>query len=157
MQRRTKVLAAALAAAALVTASAPVASARGGGSRFVAGGLKGANEVPPASTGDPDGAGYALVELDRSENKVCVLDAAFGGTGAPVLFHIHKGAAGVNGDVVVDFTANLPSGIGCGTIVSKDKHLVQKIRQHPEQYYLNMHTAEFMGGAIRGQLITVKP
>jgi hypothetical protein len=118
--------------------------------------MKGANEVPPVSTGDPDGAGFALIELDRSENEVCVRDAAFGGTAAPFLFHIHAGAAGVNGPIVVDFTALLPSGIGCGVITSTDKHLVQKIRQHPEQYYVNMHTAEFPGGAIRGQLVTVQ-
>ena len=72
-------------------------------------------------------------------------DAAFGGTAAPLLFHIHAGAAGVNGPVVVDFTALLPSGIGCGVITSTDKHLVQKIRQHPEQYYVNMHTAGVHG------------
>jgi hypothetical protein len=155
--KRSTILVAGVVAVLTLTAAAPVASARGGGGRFVAAGMTGANEVPPVSTGDPDGAGFALIELDRSENEVCVRDAAFGGTAAPFLFHIHAGAAGVNGPIVVDFTALLPSGIGCGVITSTDKHLVQKIRQHPEQYYVNMHTAEFPGGAIRGQLVTVQP
>jgi hypothetical protein len=156
MQRRTKVIAAALASAALVTAAAPVASASGGGGRFAAAGLKGSNEVPPVSTGDPDGGGFAAIEIDRSDREVCVLDAAFGGIDTPVLFHIHAGAAGVNGPVVVDFTSLLQTG-NTGCVEVDDVKLLNRIRSKPDQYYINVHTVPFMGGAIRGQLVTVQP
>jgi hypothetical protein len=155
MKRSTIVLGVALAALTLA-AAAPVASASGGGGRFVAAGLKGANEVPPVSDGDPDGAGFGLVQLDRSDRKACVEDAAFGGIQAPILFHIHRGAAGVNGPIVIDFTSLLATGnVGCVDV--PDRHLLNDIRKHPDQYYLNVHTPEFPGGAIRGQLVTVRP
>jgi hypothetical protein len=155
MKRSRIVLVVGVAALAL-TAAAPVASASGGGGRFVAAGLKGANEVPPVSTGDPDGAGFALVQLDRSARTACVEDAAFGGIDTPILFHIHRGAAGVNGPVVVDFTSLLATGnVGCVTV--EDRHLLNDIRKHPSQYYINVHTGPFPGGAIRGQLATVIP
>lgn len=155
MKRSTILVAAAVAVLAL-TAAAPIASARGGGGRFVAAGLKGANEVLPVSAGDPDGAGFALVQIDRSARSVCVEDAAFGGIDTTILFHIHKGAAGVNGPVVVNFTPLLSTGnVGCVPV--EDRHLLNDIRKHPAQYYINVHTELFPGGAIRGQLVTVTP
>ena len=39
---------------------------------------------------------------------------------------------------------------GCATGVDED--LIKDIRQNPENYYVNVHTGPFQGGAIRGQL-----
>jgi len=33
-----------------------------------------------------------------------------------------------------------------------DRRLLMDIIQHPQDYYVNVHTADFPGGAIRGQL-----
>jgi hypothetical protein len=146
------VAALAVAAAVLV----PTAGADNGRSTYLAAGLKGANEVPPASVGDPDGAGYALIRVSRpAQRQVCVEDIAFGGIGTPVAYHIHQGRAGTNGPVVIDFTSLLPSGLGCVSV--PDIKLMVNVARNPDRFYVNVHTAEFPGGAIRGNLVTVVP
>jgi hypothetical protein len=120
--------------------------------------LSGANEVPPA---DPDGRGLALVGTGRE--RVCF---ALGWTGIapPIFAHIHAGAAGVNGPVVVLFfdvpelagapTAALPDTIAAagGCVGDQDPALLRDIRRHPADYYANVHNLDFVPGAIRGQL-----
>jgi CHRD domain len=120
--------------------------------------LSGANEVPPA---DPDGRGLALVRTGRE--RVCF---ALGWTGiaAPIFAHIHAGATGVNGPVVVLFfdvpelagapTAALPDTIAAvgGCVGDQDPALLRDIRRHPADYYANVHNLDFVPGAIRGQL-----
>ncbi len=59
--------------------------------------LSGANEVPVA---DPDGDGRAKVELFVDDGMVC-FSVRFDDTGTPNRGHIHVGAAGVNGGIVV--------------------------------------------------------
>ena len=121
--------------------------------------LSGANEVPPA---DADGRGLALVRTGRQ--RVCF---AVGWTriGAPIFAHIHQGAAGVNGPVVVLFfdvpelVATAPPGAlpdtvsaVAGCVDGQDPALLRDIRRDPAAYYVNVHNLEFPGGAIRGQL-----
>jgi hypothetical protein len=120
--------------------------------------LRGANEVPPA---DPDGRGQAFVDTGRT--RVCFA-VAWANIGAPIFAHIHQGVAGVNGPVVVPFfdvpeaagapPAALPDTIAAvaGCVGGQDAALLRDIRRHPSAYYVNVHTGEFPGGAIRGQL-----
>lgn len=107
--------------------------------------LLGSNEV---GSGDPDGVGVAAVTID-STGQMC-LTASAKDVAPLTLTHIHKGPAGVNGPVFVDFT----SGIS-GTSVSKcvtDMAKATEILAAPAGFYVNMHNADFPGGAIRGQL-----
>ena len=121
--------------------------------------LSGANEVPPA---DPDGRGLAFVRTGRQ--RVCF---AVGWTGItpPIFAHIHSGVAGTNGPVVVLFwdvpelvatgpPAELPATVSAaaGCVDDQDAAVLRDIRQQPGAYYVNVHTREFPGGAIRGQL-----
>ena len=116
--------------------------------------LKGANEVP--GPGDPDGRGLALVRTGRE--RVCFA-LAWTGIAPPIFAHIHAGAAGVAGPVVVPFfqpganAASLPDTLssvaGC---VDVDRGLAGRIASNPRAFYVNIHTAEFPDGAIRGQL-----
>ena len=64
--------------------------------------------------------------------------------------HIHRAPAGVNGPVVVPLSA--PTDGFASGCAEADAELIQEIRQMPEAFYVNVHNAEFPGGAVRGQL-----
>jgi hypothetical protein len=104
--------------------------------------LSGAEEVPPA---DPDGSGFASIWLNLGQGRVC-WSISFENIEPPHAAHIHKAPAGSNGGIVVPLD---PNADGCN---SADRALIQDIIANPEEYYVNVHNAEFPGGAIRGQL-----
>ena len=54
----------------------------------------------------------------------------------------------------LDADAVLTDGNAKGCVNGVAKNLIKAIRQHPEQYYVNVHTDEFTAGAIRGTLQT---
>ena len=109
--------------------------------------LSGANEV---HRGDPDATGEAEISFADELTRVCwdLNDLANLGpiTGA----HIHRGAAGVDGPVVLALKQATESGWrGC----SSDTAWVQRaFDEGLSNYYVNVHTAEYPNGAIRGQL-----
>ncbi len=106
--------------------------------------LSGANEVPPA---DPDGHGFARVSFDQS-GIVCY-DIRVENVDDLTVAHIHVGPAGVNGPIVVDF--DVPAN-GLKNCVAADLEVLVAIRDNPSNYYVNVHSVEFPGGAVRGQL-----
>ena len=117
--------------------------------------LKGANQVGTA--GDPDGFGTAAVEI-VSPTTIC-FGLVVSKIDKPVEFHIHKGAKGTNGDVVVPFVppknGNPGTASGCQSGISTV--LLNQIRRNPSAFYVNVHTGKFPEGAIRGQLLKVTP
>jgi hypothetical protein len=113
--------------------------------------LTGAEEKP--GPGDPDGSGKATIGVDERNKRVCFeLEAS--GIGAPDNAHIHEGAAGVAGDIVVTLVP--PSGSSApfksSDCVAAEADLLAKIKAGPQNFYVNIHNAEFAAGAIRGQL-----
>ena len=118
--------------------------------------LSGANECNAAGTcnlGDPDGSGTAKIEVNVGQQRVC-WQITVNNISAPMRGHIHKGPAGGAGGIVVPFfepaTVDLD---GCtSTTQPVDRALLMDIIQHPQDYYVNVHTADFPAGAIRGQL-----
>ncbi|MFD7706479.1 CHRD domain-containing protein [Streptomyces sp. NPDC059786] len=117
--------------------------------------LRGANEVPVAggpAVGDKDGAALEFVEVRGDKVSVAV---TWRGTGKPTMLHIHQGARGSNGGVKVDFTGLLTRAKGHsvrGTVKVEDAALLGKLKSDPGAFYANLHTTEFPGGAVRGQL-----
>lgn len=115
--------------------------------------LAGANEVP-AGSGDPDGTGGATVSIAVEEGMVTAevcWDLAYRDIAAPTAAHIHEGAAGVNGGVVINLgTPGETSLSGCDDTVDAD--LARKMKLEPSNYYVNVHNAEYPAGAMRGQL-----
>jgi CHRD domain len=109
--------------------------------------LRGANEVPPA---DPDGFGAAGVAIHVNRGTLCYFVTAARIQEA-TLAHIHRGARGVNGGIVVHLEA--PSdGFSAECLTGLDRVLLGEIAHNPSEFYVNVHNAEFPGGAIRGQL-----
>jgi hypothetical protein len=77
-------------------------------------------------------------------------EVAVANIGTPTASHIHRGAAGVNGPIIIPFTT--PAGgssSGCATVTPE---LMNEIAANPANFYVNVHNAEFPGGAVRGQL-----
>jgi hypothetical protein len=118
--------------------------------------LKGKNEAPQPF--DPDGKGDALINSKTGKRKVCY-ELDWKKIQAPTAAHIHKGAKGVAGPIEVSLFSKLQSGKSADGCVKKDlngdklnKKLLKKINRKPEKFYVNVHNAEFPGGAIRGQL-----
>ncbi len=109
--------------------------------------LSGGNEIP---AGDADGFGYARVTVLPATGELCY-SLSVSRIGTPTAAHIHAGAAGVTGRVVVPLAAPVPDGLvrGC---VSVDRTLLNAIMAAPSDYYVNVHNAEFPDGALRGQL-----
>jgi hypothetical protein len=124
----------------LVAFGVPSASA---GMKFA--NLTGAQEVPGPA--DPDGSAAAMLTLRPASGQVCVAQR-HSNIDAPIAMHIHRGAAGVAGPILVDLTPTL-TGSAC---VTANMTTVRRIDRNPNGYYLNIHTGTFSNGAIRGQL-----
>ena len=109
--------------------------------------LSGEAEIP---TGDPNANGTASIKTRGSE--VCY-DLRWSGVEATAS-HIHRGAAGKNGDIVVDFFAedSALAGNSKSGCVQADAEVVAAIASKPANYYVNVHSADFPKGEIRGQL-----
>ena len=109
------------------------------------------NEV---DTGSDHGFGWAAVRL--TGDSVC-----FGLRWSDIedveSAHIHEGQAGESGPVVVTLFMEGPgpnssSSSAWGCVRGQDPAVVAEIAMHPEDYYVNVHTAAVPAGAIRGQL-----
>ena len=120
--------------------------------------LTGAEERP--GPGDPDATGSSTVTLSRpSDRQICVSinwsSVNDGTTGdAVTMAHIHEAPAGSPGPIVFTIFSgqsfpNTGSHSMCGPASPK---LINAIRNHSTDYYVNLHSTDFPAGAIRGQL-----
>lgn len=106
--------------------------------------LTGANEVPAG--GATDGVGIASVVIDDVANTVSWSIISNNIALPLTLAHIHAGAAGVSGPVIVDFSGQLS-----GALLF-DADLASITPANAANFYVNLHNAAYPGGAIRGQL-----
>jgi len=132
--------------AGIGAAGATVVSGASNGGRPLHATLLPSNQVPPVAS---SGSGTALVTLNQGQGEVCWDISVSNLTTPVILAHIHHGAAGTNGPVVVDFMEPVNGLIGC---VHADSALIKQIRQDPADFYVNVHTTMFQAGEVRGQL-----
>jgi hypothetical protein len=119
------------------------------GGQVLATTLTGSAGVP--GPGDPDGAGTAAIRLRAGEGRICSQLNVSKITLPASAAHIHVGAAGQAGAVVVPLTAPNADGIASGC-VGVARTLVTAILANSHGYYVNVHTSDFPDGAVRGQL-----
>ena len=90
---------------------------------------------------------------DRCEesNEICLnLDSDItGNPGEAAGGHLHMGGVGVNGPVVVNFGVQFPTFEGC---IEVEQDLIHDVLDHPENFYVNIHTPLNPPGEIRGQV-----
>lgn len=110
--------------------------------------LTGEAEAP---AGDPVATGEAVVRVRRGQGQLCFTLQAQNLSGAAAAAHIHRGGSGEAGPIVVPLRTPAANGEARGCVTAA-RALVSQILASPRLYYVNVHTAEFPGGAIRGQL-----
>lgn len=112
--------------------------------------LTNASEVPPTKS---TGSGEAQVSLDTATHEI-TYDVTFSGfSSAVTAAHIHGPAApGKNAGVIVPLGNNPTSPIhGTAKLTA-----AQQRQLTDGLYYINVHTKNNPGGAIRGQLTAAK-
>jgi hypothetical protein len=108
--------------------------------------LAGANET---AGGDADGTGTFRVEADPASGDFCYTLTAEN-TAAPTMAHVHAGAAGADGAPIANLSVTGKGGDEC---IAMEPDKIKGILANPAGFYVNVHTADYPKGAIRGQLI----
>src|SRR5450755_4940292 len=106
----------------------------------------------PAETpaGAPGGTAKAVVTLSTKTDKVCWTFKSLSGFSNPTFAHIHLGAAGKAGNIVLPLsTGTTLLTKGC---VPASATLINAIAANPHGYYVNIHSKQYPGGAVRAQL-----
>lgn len=108
--------------------------------------------------GETGAEGLALLGINEDTNTIDVMafyDEVTGPFGDAPGFHIHAGARGTDGPIVVTLAtgADLDEGDGFyWAEVDAGSFDVGLLLTSPEAYYLNLHSNDHPDGAIRGQL-----
>ncbi|HEV8510181.1 MAG TPA: CHRD domain-containing protein [Gemmatimonadales bacterium] len=120
--------------------------------------LRSENEPNGASTSESKGPAQVKVFDDGTIEFTFTINNKSGETYTRA--HIHKAPAGVNGPILWDF---LEAGNPVASISDQPSQLrgvarpraaavLADLLAHPDQYYVNVHSTVFPGGAMRGQL-----
>lgn len=110
--------------------------------------LEGEQEVP--GPGDPDGTGEAKIKIKSDQNQLCI-DMEVENLDPTTAAHIHFAPKGAAGAIFIPLPTPDSEGKVDGCI-NADHEKLEKIKDHPEEYYVNVHTTAYPDGAIRGQL-----
>jgi hypothetical protein len=140
-QRRNWIAAVALAGATGLLASCQSMAPTMAGEQVA---LSGSNEVPPVA-GTASGSGTVTIKEDRSVSAQ-IMVTGMTATAA----HIHEGAAGTNGPVIVPFTKT-----GDNAFVAPEGAKLteaQYASYKAGKLYVNVHSAKNPGGEVRAQL-----
>ena len=120
--------------------------------------LRAENEPNGASTSDSKGHAQVMVLEDGTIEFSFTVNNRSGETYTRA--HIHKAPAGVNGPIHWDFLeagnpvaslSDQPSQLR-GVARARAAAVLADLLAHPDQYYVNVHSTVFPGGAMRGQL-----
>ena len=132
--------------------------------------LSPANEVPPVLNTEQTGSGTVSVTFKISRDGTGAISnvtadfqvnlAGFPAGTALIMAHIHRGAVGTNGNIVVD------TGLGAGQVtlangtgsftrtgIALTPALMQEILATPSVFYFNVHSVLNQNGMARGQLV----
>ena len=132
--------------------------------------LSPAQETPPITNAESVGSGTATMDFNITRDASGTITAAtvnftatmsgFPATTVVNIAHIHTGAAGVSGGILISTTVNagevtLTNGAGTFTRVAVPVKTtdMQAILDNPAGFYFNVHTAANPGGVMRGQLV----
>ena len=133
--------------------------------------LSPANEVPAITSAENTGRGFVIITFDVPRDSSGAVTGAGNATfeiqtsgfpnGTPAMAaHIHPGAAGVNGGVLVNtlLTPADPIVMGSGTVTRTLTAPITQVNAtnivaNPGAFYFNVHSVNHPAGVMRGQLI----
>jgi hypothetical protein len=132
--------------------------------------LSPANEVPPVGNAEGGGRGAVQITFQTAGDGSATATFHFQLSGFPsdtrvVGAHIHPGAAGVNGGVIVNTgvsAASTPTTTETGmsvfdiTGINVSAATAQSIINNPGGHYFNVHSPLNPGGFVRGQLVRIQ-
>lgn len=110
--------------------------------------LFGENEIGHEGAGE-DAGGDFTGEIDTGRGTLCYYLEVYG-LDEVTAAHIHKGKEGENGPPVV--VLEFESADRDEVCLEVEAELLADMARHEERYYVNVHTAAYPAGAIRGQL-----
>jgi len=105
------------------------------------------DQVAPGP-GAPNSFGIANVFIDLPNGVLCYR-MGYDGINRPSMAHIHAGGPQQNGRPVIDLHTEQNGDEGC---VGADPTALRNVRDHPEAFYLQVHTPDYPDGAMRGQV-----
>ncbi len=109
--------------------------------------------------GDPDAVGWVYLDQPTTDTGEWCFDITLFQSDPLTGAHIHAGAAGVDGGVVINFEVGTRFPVhepfpqvayGC---VAVDATLQSDIAADPAGFYANFHSEAFPAGMVRGQLV----
>ena len=117
--------------------------------------MDGTQEIP--GPGDPDGSATGSITLDNVTGDISWV-INYTGLATVGAMHIHGpgGSAGSAAGVFVGLAITGSPGQLSGTTNTTPAN-INTIFANPTDFYVNIHTSDFSGGAVRGQLGTVVP
>jgi hypothetical protein len=151
----------------------PTAPSTGAQAVFVAQ-LSPANENPAITGAESGGTGAAQVSMTVTRDSSNAVTggfatmtfqlSGFNSTSSVVGAHIHRGAAGINGPVIVNtglsgvspFTLDGGTGQFTARDIPVDAATMQSILENPAGWYFNVHSPVNPGGFARGQLTRIQ-
>src|SRR5688572_19106118 len=126
--------------------------------------LSPANEVPPIGNAESGGQGAVQITVTGTTADVYFQLTGFPGDTRVQGAHIHPGAAGVNGPVILGtpITAATAVPLSNGQVEYRilglpvDATLRQNLINNPAGFYFNVHSPLNPGGFARGQLTRIQ-
>ena len=134
--------------------------------------MSAAQETTPVTGAEANATGTATITFNLTRDASNTITAGTANFSANVanmpagstliLAHIHTGAAGVQGGVLVNTGLSAATAITIGAngtatltinTVSLDVTAINNIIANPAGFYFNVHSAQHPGGVVRGQLV----
>jgi hypothetical protein len=112
--------------------------------------INGAQQVPTVNT---NAVGLATFYLSADRDTICMEMTATGLSGNITGVHIHAGAAGTNGPVVLDLMPYLNGNRVKATLTGTTVTPQLLTQMFSGMFYINIHTAANPNGEIRGQIL----
>jgi CHRD domain len=156
MSRRKSLIAA---VTAICTATAFAGAQTAGAETFALSTSAATGDQVVPGPGDPNayGGGHSMrLTLGGSKGGVGKIGRSaffWSATGTPTAIHIHKGALGVAGPVVIELPLRPDDGYPWGhDRAAPDECVMLKLAMNPTEYYVDGHTDAYPDGALRAQL-----